>query len=598
MVSTRTKPSKPTAAPTKPTTTSTPKPTAAREPTPESNDDGMEVVVVDLTSPPADQAGDQNSPPSPHGENARAAAEPPAVATQDPSPDLLVGSAGVSRAETPARTNNQDQGSPATQPAPPAPPSPATNPADAWAAFAAQRDAATKASRTKDVGNHRPSMADLAPLLAKHAAGNLSFQDTLPLQKHDQREVVGWLHMDTGTHTKSINEDAAMASLLLDNHSTVKGEVLVDVIKCERDLPNRMLRWGIASNDALRQLEGVSLKLRILAAGGKAKSTTMMSFPLSLPHALDGFFLDIPSGLQGHLEERLLFETLQRLEPRFLLGMYTSVSATTGMAGSRYRLHFLGSEIPPSMLVDGRMVEEFIFRGRCLRVYGRGWFFRDKRLARIDLDIPTGKPEPRKPAEPSPHPTHEPLAKPAKRQKTASKDPNEWSDVRRKKSSTANLAHPVHTPGRPWASPNAFDALAERWTIRHTAHTATHGANTFETFVPELLGAETDPSIPTMGEYVVCPVPHKGKISHVEMPIDDILAELHSLESQTAAAVAQHPAMVEAATTHAEFDLPLLVKECRVDTICVSMSRSPVDFGLQLHHLFAHDRHTFELLVR
>ncbi|RHY29238.1 hypothetical protein DYB32_005313 [Aphanomyces invadans] len=63
-------------------------------------------------------------------------------------------------------------------------------------------------------------MDDLAPLLAKHAAGTLTFNDTLPIQKHDQREVVGWLHMVTGKHTKAINEEAAMASLLLDNQST------------------------------------------------------------------------------------------------------------------------------------------------------------------------------------------------------------------------------------------------------------------------------------------------------------------------------------------------------------------------------------------
>ncbi|ETV64035.1 hypothetical protein H257_19027, partial [Aphanomyces astaci] len=81
---------------------------------------------------------------------------------------------------------------------------------DPWTAFAAKRVEATKASRTKDVGTYRPSMVDLEPLLAKHAAGTLSFHDTLPIQKHDKREVVGWLHMATGNHTKAINEDAAM----------------------------------------------------------------------------------------------------------------------------------------------------------------------------------------------------------------------------------------------------------------------------------------------------------------------------------------------------------------------------------------------------
>ncbi|KAF0693002.1 Aste57867_15981 [Aphanomyces stellatus] len=209
-----------------------------------------------------------------------------------------------------------------------------------------------------------------------------------------------------------------------------------------------MLRWGIASDTALRQLQGVSLKLRIPAAGGKGKSATMVSFPLTLPHALDGFYMDIPAGLQGQLEERLLFETLQSLEPRFL--WECTLSATTGLAGSRYRLHFLGSEIPATKLLDGRMVEEFIFRGRCLRVYGRGWFFRDKKLARLDLDMVASSVEPTTPRPSTARQLSEQPAKPAKRQKTTTKDSvDEWTDVRRKKSTGTKPSHPVHTAGRP-----------------------------------------------------------------------------------------------------------------------------------------------------
>ncbi|KAF0702258.1 hypothetical protein As57867_007779, partial [Aphanomyces stellatus] len=253
-------------------------------------------------------------------------------------------------------------------------------PTDPWAAFTNKRLSEAKEPRVKDVGTHLPSMDELQPLIQKHAEGTLAFYDTMPIQKHCQREIVGWLHMDTGNHTKAINEDAAMASLLRDNQSIVNSETLVDVVKCEKDPQNRMLRWGIASDKALRQLQGATLKLRIQASG-KGKGTTLVPFQLGLPHALEGFYMDIPVGLQGVLEERLLFDTMHRLEPRFLWGMYTSVSATTGMSGSRYRLYFLGPEIPSTMLQDGRMVEELIFRGRCLRVYGRGWFYRDKRLA-------------------------------------------------------------------------------------------------------------------------------------------------------------------------------------------------------------------------
>ncbi|ETV82032.1 hypothetical protein H257_05559 [Aphanomyces astaci] len=167
--------------------------------------------------------------------------------------------------------------------------------------------------------------------------------------------------MAAGQLMKSLNEDATH-----DNQSTADGAILVNVIKCERDLKNCVVCWGVARSHH---------HVRVFVDGS--------------PHALDGFYLDIPTDLQGQLDERLLFEAMPRLEPHFLWGSYNSVSATSSLAGARYRLHFLGSDIPSSMLVGDRMVEEFVFRGRCLRVYGRGRFFRDHQLVRINLDGPT-----------------------------------------------------------------------------------------------------------------------------------------------------------------------------------------------------------------
>ncbi len=51
-----------------------------------------------------------------------------------------------------------------------------------------------------------------------------------------------------------------------------------------------------------------------------ARNGTKQGFPMTSPHVLDGFFLDIPQGLQGVAEERLLFDVMSRLEPRFLWG--------------------------------------------------------------------------------------------------------------------------------------------------------------------------------------------------------------------------------------------------------------------------------------
>jgi hypothetical protein len=83
----------------------------------------------------------------------------------------------------------------------------------------------------------------------------------------------------------------------------VRDATLVDVIKCEKDLQNHMLRWGIASEAALKQLQGAALKLRITSTNGKVKSTTIMVFQLTIPHDLDGFFMDIPAGLHGLVDE-------------------------------------------------------------------------------------------------------------------------------------------------------------------------------------------------------------------------------------------------------------------------------------------------------
>ncbi|KAF0758245.1 hypothetical protein AaE_004002, partial [Aphanomyces astaci] len=80
-----------------------------------------------------------------------------------------VGDAGSSENVNP-RSLPRSHGSAASATTATSPPS-----TDPWTAFAAKGVEATKASQTKDVGTYRPSMADLEPLLAKHAAGTLSF---------------------------------------------------------------------------------------------------------------------------------------------------------------------------------------------------------------------------------------------------------------------------------------------------------------------------------------------------------------------------------------------------------------------------------------
>ncbi|KAF0688972.1 hypothetical protein As57867_019451, partial [Aphanomyces stellatus] len=266
----------------------------------------MEAQIVDLTAPPAVQAAVADRAANlPVVDAAAADGNTRVESAQDPPPGLPVRSEQVVDVGSAPQPPNHVVA--AAEPSTTLPP--AMQPTDPWAAFTNKRLSEAKEPRVKDVGTHLPSMDELQPLIQKHAEGTLAFYDTMPIQKHCQREIVGWLHMDTGNHTKAINEDAAMASLLRDNQSIVNSETLVDVVKCEKDPQNRMLRWGIASDKALRQLQGATLKLRIQASG-KGKGTTLVPFQLGLPHALEGFYMDIPVGLQGVLEERLLFDTM------------------------------------------------------------------------------------------------------------------------------------------------------------------------------------------------------------------------------------------------------------------------------------------------
>ncbi|OQR80579.1 hypothetical protein ACHHYP_17450 [Achlya hypogyna] len=216
-------------------------------------------------------------------------------------------------------------------------------------------------------------MAELEPLLAKHAEGQLTFDDVAPLQRHSSRDVVGWLHMGTGPLTKGIDVSLAIASLLKDNTQPHLGDYLAAIVKCERDTQNNVLRWGLATPEALQGLKGKHLRLRVTRRGSKGSpATTFVSYPMVAPHALDGFYLDVPGGLDGRADERAMFDLFSRMEPRFLWGSYTCVSAATGLADSRYRLHFLNEGVPATLVRNGRMIEELIFHGRRLRVYGKG----------------------------------------------------------------------------------------------------------------------------------------------------------------------------------------------------------------------------------
>ncbi|RHY85975.1 hypothetical protein DYB35_010867 [Aphanomyces astaci] len=484
----------------------------------------------------------------------------------------------------------------------PAGPTPATNCAqpnnrkdadDVWAFQAQQRSQSAKSVKTKDVAPHRPSMEELEPLLRKRAAGTLTFRDTLSIQKHSARDIVGWMQMPTGAHTKSIDISSAMASLIFDNQALGLDNAIADIVKCEKDIPNRMLKWGVASEAAMTKLRGMSFKIQV------ARDGSCQRFTMSVPHVLDGFFIDIPQGLQNQDEESLMFAVMTTLEPRFLWGSYPNVSSSTGMTSSRYRLHFEGSSTPTSMQRGGRFVEELLFKGRCLRVYAQGWYYRDKNLVRLDLDAVSRQHGLHKvsPSQASPAAS---TAKALKRQKTAQAAAPQWTKVKAAKGKRKQPHQQVDLSslGRSWVSPNMFDALDERVSITPEEHIAQFGDFKMSVIFPKLDVLDDTPQYSTSGHFAGGTKIHDGAPKRVEMSLDAILAELADLDSKTAVPPANLSIQVEDAVTNSTFNLARLVTEGRVDALCSHLERSPIEFGLQLHQLFDEDRACFEYFVR
>ena len=466
-------------------------------------------------------------------------------------------------------------------------------PDDIWAFQAQQRSQSAKAVKTKDVAPYLPTMDELEPLLRKRAAGTLTFDDTLPIQKHSARGIVGWLQMPTGAHTKTIDVSAAMASILFDNQALGLDTAIADIVRCEKDISNRMLKWGVASHEAMTKLRGIAFKIQV------ARDGSFQHFTMNVPHVLGGFFIDIPQGLQDQDEERLLFDVLSKLEPCFLWGSYPNVSSSSGMASSRYRLYFEGTSVPASMQRDGRLVEEFLFKGRCQRVYGQGWYFRDKSLVRLDLDAASRQHGLSKPV-PSPTNPSASTPKAPKRRKTAQANPPQWTEVeasrgKRKKAQqqVASLAH-----GHSWISPNMFDALDERVAVNPEEHVAQFGDYKISVILPKLEVSDVPPQLSTSGQFVGGTKIQDGVPKRVEISLDDILAELEDLDTKSAEVPFHLSTQVEDAVANSSFNLSQLINDGHVDMLCSHLERSPIEFGLQLHQLFAEDRACFEYFVR
>jgi hypothetical protein len=346
----------------------------------------------------------------------------------------------------------------------------------------------------------------------------------------------------------------------------------------------------------LKKLKNVSLQIQISRDGAK------LAFSMMEPHVLDGFYLDIPQGLKGHTQERLMYECMSKLEPRFLMGLYPSVSESTGMSASRYRLYFLGDAVPESLMINGRMVEELVFLGRSMRVYGRGWFFRDKALTRIDLDakryqvINTANT-----TNSASQATHSTPVDDRKKQKRDHHDKPTWTFISRgkgKRKTGADTDISGSTMSLPWVSDNMFDALAERVLVETSSDVGTHENIVLTTHAPVVTKAAGKPSLSTTGQFIGGIKASRGVTHRVKIPIDTIIAELEDLQASTLAEAEHHQAQIIEACTIKHFNLEKLILEGRVDTLSSQLQRFPLEFGLQLRSLFQTNIPTFNYFVR
>jgi hypothetical protein len=140
--------------------------------------------------------------------------------------------------------------------------------------------------------------------------------------------------------------------------------------------------------------------------------------------------------------------------------------------------------------------------------------------------------------------------------------------------------------------------LAEHWELANAVHRVQYGGGTITTIIPEPRRASGTPTLTTSGEYVACLPVMGGTPTRVDVSLDAIIAEISELDAKASSQLLHTAAQADAAASRTHFDLPKLVRTSRVDTLCSNLERYPVDFGLQLHALYASDRPTFVLYVR
>ncbi len=455
-------------------------------------------------------------------------------------------------------------------PPPRATPDPKEN---VWSHHAEARSKANKAAR-EDVGLHRPTMAEMQPVLDLVAAGETSgralFEAFENIRPTDDRPIVTTIRMDSGYATNQITEKNVISAVV---HCGVKGieRALADLVQLKIDTDARQLVWGLATFEAAAILENMSFRL---PTKDGAQNFTMVS-----AHVLDGFHVELVGFNVNRASRMHLWEVLSRCGAVPISGQYTAASKLYGTKGSRYRVSFQGHDVPAIFKKDGRLLDEIVFLGKLYRIYPKGWFaHRDRRFVRGDLDqYARDMRVPRPDATPPPSPAKAHPTAPTKKQKVAS-EPAPWKTVLTKTSAIDSHGKP-----RDWASPNMYDALEAHVLVTTKLTSSADGTDC--TIAPAVTRRPDAPLEAAAGEYVGGTKTHAHKVLRVETPLSELLEEFATIDRAATAHTAEFEAACQAAAPVTKFNMGHYIRAGEADWLQRDLEAHPISFRRQLRDL-------------
>jgi len=456
-----------------------------------------------------------------------------------------------------------------------------------WSHHAAQRRSTATAAKD-DVGLHLPTAASLSPVLAlansPEATGRAlfdAFESTLP---HPPRDVVAFVRMDVGFWANHIDEGKVLRAILHD--SNVPGiDTGLAAIECVTlNTNSRQLVWGLTSHEAVAILNGKSFQV-------PTKDGTQ-TFTMRADNALDGFFvelvgLDVDRAAKAHL-----WDVLFAAGATPIAGIYTNTSLTTGAHGSRYRLSFKNTSVPPIFTAQNRLIDEVIFLGKVYKIYGKGYYSHRKQLQRMDLDILAREHKIPLPGSKSAASKQTSRATgQAKRQRVTPDDEPEvaWTVVHKGASIDA-----AGSP-RPWTSVNFYSALHDQVDV---STKTLHSADGTDVQVVPVCTQRPDVGAVPKGQYTDGTKLRRHRLVRAEMDLDAVLDEIAQADAAAAAAAASFELDCQLAQSKTPLDLPKYIAAGEADWVQRDLYDHPTVFRRQLRSLAKDNPLLLEPLTR